>query len=254
MTDTVVDEVGLGVEQRRKIPAVPLNRFRRLLIIGLGGIGTALLPHLCRYLTYSGAGGKVPLVLLDGDDFEVRNRERQDFSATGNKARVKAQEMRRLFPELSIRGISEFVTSENAAFYLEEQSLILLGVDNHESRKVVSDQCERLSSVLLVSGGNEWSDGNVQIFLRWKGRQWTPPLTRFHPEIAEAADAEELFSCDRAARSGEPQLLFTNLTVAAHMLNTLYAATTGGLSYEEVYFDIILGESVSIDRQALYAE
>jgi len=236
-------------EEIRKIPAMPLERFLRILVIGLGGVGTALLPHLCRYLVYSGTGGRIPLLLVDGDDFENRNRERQDFRALGNKANIKAREMRQLFPELSIRSIPELIVPENVDFYIEERSLIFLAVDNHASRRLLSQRCRMLSSTVLISGGNEWSDGNVQIYVRWDGEDLTSPITRFHPEIEAAPDLSAVLSCDEAARTGEPQLLFTNLTVAAHMLNTLYAVTTGGLAYEELYFDIVPGTSVAIDRR-----
>lgn len=239
----------MDIQKVRKIPAVPLESFGRILVIGLGGVGTALLGPLCRYLAYSGIGNRVPLVLIDGDDFEDRNRERQDFYETGNKARIKAREMRRIFPELSVRAVSEFVTPDTAAFYIEPQDLVFLAVDNHASRRIVSHHCETLDSAVLISGGNEWSDGNVQVYARMGGIELTPPLTRFHPEIEDAADTAGLFSCDAKARSGEPQLLFTNLAVASHMLNTFYALLTGGLSYEELYFDIVLGRSDSIDRR-----
>jgi hypothetical protein len=156
--------------------------------------------------------------------------------------------MRQAFPELSVRSIPEFITPENVGFYVEEGSLVFLAVDNHATRRLLSRHCQDLRCVALVSGGNEWSDGNVQIYLRWEGQEHTSPLTRFHPEIENATDLAAVLSCDEAARAGEPQLLFTNLTVAAHMLNTFYAVINGGLSYEELYFDIISGKSVSVDR------
>jgi len=44
--------------------------------IGIGGIGCALLPFLCRYLQYSGE--KARITLIDGDRFERSNAARQD--------------------------------------------------------------------------------------------------------------------------------------------------------------------------------
>jgi len=84
-------------------------------VIGVGGIGCALLPHLCRYLNYGpasprdgdGAGGtpgaRARVTLVDGDDFEARNAARQAFGAAGNKARVKAAELAREFDALALR-------------------------------------------------------------------------------------------------------------------------------------------------------
>src|SRR5262249_60475714 len=69
---------------------------------------------------------------------------------------------------------------------------VLLCVDNHPTRKLVSDHCGTLANVALFSGGNEGVEpprergtyGNVQVYLRKGGRDLTVPLTRFHPEIA----------------------------------------------------------------------
>ncbi len=43
--------------------------------IGIGGIGCALLPFLCRFLQY--AGERARLTLIDGDAFERVNAARQ---------------------------------------------------------------------------------------------------------------------------------------------------------------------------------
>ena len=61
--------------------------------IGIGGIGCALLPFLCRYLQYSGEPARV--TLIDGDRFERGNAARQAFSGLGNKAEVKSRELAR---------------------------------------------------------------------------------------------------------------------------------------------------------------
>lgn len=231
-----------------RLSPLPLKEFHRILVVGLGGIGTALVSPLCRYLAYSGMGMALPVLLFDGDDFQSRNRERQDFQSAGNKAQVKAREMRQIFPELSIRAVPEFMTPANVEFYIEDGDLVFLGVDNHVSRKIVSHRCQALKRAVVISGGNEWSDGNVQVHVRWDGQDLTSPLTLFHPEIEEATGPSGLFSCDAQAREGEPQLLFSNLAVASHMLNTLYAVVSEGLCYEEIYFDIALGKSEAISR------
>src|SRR5512139_3403148 len=81
--------------------------------IGIGGIGCALLPFLCRYLQYSGE--KARLTLIDGDRFERANAARQSFRRLGNKAEVKAQELAQEFDSLSVRAVPEFVTEANVS-------------------------------------------------------------------------------------------------------------------------------------------
>ena len=217
-------------------------------VIGIGGIGCALLPHLARYLQASREAAR--LTLVDGDAFEARNGDRQVFSELGNKAKVKATEMARQFEDLSFRAMPEFVTPENVGRIIRSGDVVFLGVDNHKTRRLVSDHCGGLADVTLISGGNDYTDGNVQVFLRCGGRDVTLPLTRFHPEIANPQDrAPHEMSCEELSQEGVPQLLFTNLAVASAMLNTFYAWRMGKLQYGEVYLDILEGKANPVVRQ-----
>lgn len=206
--------------------------------IGIGGIGCALLPFLCRYLQYS--GDKARITLIDGDSFERSNAARQAFTRLGNKAEVKARELAQEFENLSLRAAPEFVTEGNVSRLLKEGDVIFLMVDNHASRKLVSGHAATLANVTLISGGNDFTDGNVQVYLRREGRDLTPSLSRYHPEIAQPQDRNpgEL-SCEELMAQGAPQLLFTNLMVASMMLNAFYAFTQGRLDYSEAYLDIL---------------
>jgi molybdopterin/thiamine biosynthesis adenylyltransferase len=217
-------------------------------VIGIGGIGCALLPHLARYLQTSGE--RVRLTLVDGDAFEVRNGDRQPFSELGNKARVKASELARQFDGLSFRAVSEFVTPENVGTVIQSGDVVFLAVDNHKTRRLASERCRGLPEVTLISGGNDYTDGNVQVYIRLAGRDVTLPLSRFHPEIADPRDrSPHEMSCDELSQEAAPQLLFTNLAVASAMLNAFYAWRQGKLQYGEVYLDILEGKAHPISRQ-----
>jgi molybdopterin/thiamine biosynthesis adenylyltransferase len=217
-------------------------------LIGIGGIGCDLLPHLARYLQASGERAR--LTLVDGDAFEVRNGDRQAFSELGNKAKVKALELARQFDDLSFRALPEFVTPENVGGVIRSGDVVFLGVDNHKTRRLVSDRCRALDEVILISGGNDYTDGNVQVYARAGGRDVTQPLTCFHPEIADPQDrSPHEMSCDELSQEAAPQLLFTNLAVASAMLNAFYAWRQGKLQYGEVYLDILEGKANPIVRQ-----
>ncbi len=216
-------------------------------VIGIGGIGCALLPHLARYLQATGEPAR--LTLVDGDAFEARNGDRQAFSELGNKAKAKASELARQFEGLSFRAVPEYVTPENVGTIIRSGDVVFLGVDNHKTRRVVSDHCQTLADVSLFSGGNDYTDGNVQVYLRRADRDVTLPLTRFHPEIADPKDrSPHELSCDDLSRDAAPQLLFTNLAVASAMLNAFYAWRLGKLQYGEVYLDILEGKASPIER------
>jgi molybdopterin/thiamine biosynthesis adenylyltransferase len=215
--------------------------------VGIGGIGCALLPFLCRYLQYSGAQAR--LTLIDGDRFERGNAVRQAFSGLGNKAEVKALELAREFEALAFRSTPEYVTEDNVARLIGAGEVVFLMVDNHASRNLVSCHAASLADLTLISGGNDYEDGNVQVYVRQRGRDLTPGLGRYHPEIANPQDKNPAqLSCEELMAAGAPQLLFANLMVASLMLNAFYAIREGRLNYSEVYLDILGNVSRAVSR------
>lgn len=208
-------------------------------VIGLGGIGTLLLNTLSRYVNSLGPPTR-NILLIDGDQYELKNEGRQDFTDFGQKAIIKAEELGEKFPALDLEIFGQFITRDNVEV-LDNSQVIFLCVDNHKTRKVVSDYCKLRSDVLLISGGNELENGNVQVYLRREGKDLTPSLTCYHPEIDNPQDkSPDEMSCEELSKS-EPQLLFTNLTVATIMTWTLHNYSKE--NYEqtqlsEIYFDI----------------
>jgi hypothetical protein len=219
----------------------------RIKVIGLGGIGCAVLQYLTVFL--KSQDRPVRLVLIDGDRFEVANGSRMVFQKVGNKADVKAAETAALLgaSAVSVTAVPQFVTVQNIGQLILPGDHVFLCVDNHPTRKLVSEHCGRLPAVALFSGGNEGVDpprergtyGNVQVYLRQDGRDLTAPLTRFHPEIAEPkGKAPGDLNCAELALS-TPQILFTNLAVASAMLNAFFAYLCGQLTYQEVKLDVL---------------
>jgi molybdopterin/thiamine biosynthesis adenylyltransferase len=217
--------------------------------IGIGGIGCALLPFLCRYLNY--AGERTRLTLIDGDRFERPNAPRQAFAALGNKAEVKARELAEEFEALSLRAVPAYLSADNATRLVAPGDVVFLMVDNHASRHLMDEHAATLSDLTLISGGNDFEDGNIQVYLRRDGRDLTPRLSRYHPEIARPHDRHPAeLSCEELMAAGAPQLLFTNLMVASLMLNAFYALRRDLPGYCEVYLDIRQNLSRPVSRPA----
>lgn len=219
----------------------------RLLLIGLGGVGGAALPHLAVFLHNL----RIPLRLLlaDGDAYQPADARRQIFSALGNKAEIKAAETISLLDdsEVAVVPVPEYVTGENICRLIRNGDYILLCVDNHPTRKLVSDHCGTLDHAALFSGGNDGVDpprergtyGNVQIAVRRGGRDLTMPLTRLHPEIAQPRGTLPGGpNCGQLAVS-VPQIGLTNLAVASALLSAFFAYACGRLTYQEMQFDIL---------------
>jgi molybdopterin/thiamine biosynthesis adenylyltransferase len=211
----------------------------RIVLVGLGGIGSQLLPSLVRYLAIRPEPRPL-LVLVDGDAYEPGNRTRQVFpeSAIGvNKAEALAE----VYRGLTVQAVADYLTDENVATIIRDDDLVLLAVDNHWSRFLVDRHLAGLQEVTLISGGNDETDGNVQLVRRREGQFVDGSLAEIHVEIGRATEAEFAArnGCERQAEE-RPQLVVTNLMVASAMLNCLWAVLErGSVSYSEVYLDVI---------------
>lgn len=214
--------------------------------IGIGGVGCQLLPVLARFLCYQGKTRGVVIHLIDGDSYEEKNRGRQVFLREGNKADVKVEELRKDFLKIKFVAHPEYVDRANLGRLIRNGDTVMLMVDNHKTRKIVSDHCRRLKNIVLISGGCELTDGTVQVYVKERKKELTPLLTYLHPEIENPTDKSPTeMDCQELAASSEPQLFFTNVTVATFMANAFYAVLhlQKKLPYAEVYFDILAGKT-----------
>ncbi|MHC4953584.1 MAG: ThiF family adenylyltransferase [Planctomycetota bacterium] len=235
-------------EQAPLVPA--LDGFDSIKLIGLGGVGGIVARYLTVFLTALDAD--IRLVFVDGDTFESRNAERMVFAHAGNKAAVLRDELtvHTVESRVTMVAVEEYVQPDNLDRLVRDRDLVLLAVDNHATRKLVSEHCSGLRNVCLISGGNDGAGadssgrerrgtyGNVQMYMRREGEDRTPALTRHHPEIAEPADSmpHEL-SCQELYES-VPQILFANLATASALLNTLFLVACDADHYDELHLDI----------------
>jgi molybdopterin/thiamine biosynthesis adenylyltransferase len=227
----------------------------RIRVVGAGGIGLCLLPPLCRFLSF-GSGTfsfyNPEVWIADGDSYEPKNKSRQKFDRFGNKAESSATAFGKEFPQINVRPFPEYVTSENIESLIRENDFVFSCVDNHSTRLLLSNHCDKLRDVVLISGGNELTDGNVQVYIRQNGKDVTLPLdSKYHPEIANPPSGDEnpgeIVGCAGLAPSA-PQLLITNNFIAALMLNAFYAFLTQKMNYDEVFADIISNKVKSVQR------
>jgi len=224
-------------------------------IIGLGGIGSIFVNKLVRFINHCESGGEAlgwNVTLIDGDDYEVKNKQRQEFLFIKNKAVSKLEELNNLVSESIENAIPEFITERNVMEAVRENDTIFLCVDNHKTRKIISEHARTLNDVIIVSGGNDYTDGNVQLFIREHGKSLTPSLTDYHPEIIEPSDKLPTeMSCEELANS-DPQLFFANLTAATIMCWIAYKLVTlplNEIKFCESYFDIVSMAVNSVVRQ-----
>lgn len=246
-------------KQRFLEPLSPqLSDGARVKLIGAGGTGGIV----ARYgLMFAASladlqGANVAWTIIDGDEFEDSNRQRMFFSHDGNKAAVLCDDLIDLVIDSSVTltAVEEYISEDNMSRLLHNGDIILLTVDNHATRKLVSQYCEyELDEFALFSCGNDGIEedssgrtlrgtyGNCQIYL--KGTYESPSLTQFHPEIGNPVDMLPTATkhCTEIIAS-TPQILFANLAAASSLLNALWLYLCDRLHYSELAFDIADGK------------
>jgi len=211
-----------------------------IVVVGLGGIGTYLMDTLCRFLNYREDLRPISIMLIDGDEFEDRNIERQTFSEIGNKAEMKMEELSNKFRNLSFEFIGEYIVEGPNMF--AERDTVLCCVDNHATRKIVNDMCKELNNITLISAGNDYTDGNAQIYARRDGIDMFPSLTDIHAEIKHPEDRNPAdLGCMEEVESA-PQLIFANHAAGFCMCMIFYNMLDEEEFFKnkkgEIYFDI----------------
>ena len=153
----ILDEV--GDEGQEKLLA------SKVLVIGAGGLGSPLLLYLA-------AAGVGTLGIVDDDDVELSNLQRQiahESNAVGlSKVESAAASVARINPGVRIEKHTERLTAGNAARLFGGYDLIADGSDNFETRFLVNDACY-LAKKTLVSGAILRFDGQLSTFKAHEG-------------------------------------------------------------------------------------
>lgn len=227
-----------------------LKKGQSFKVIGLGGVGSIVARYGAVFIASLHQDAR--MLLIDGDKFEPNNATRMIFGSHGNKAKVVQRELWPRFKDSKLTVIphGEYVSAENIKKLIHPGDIVLLCVDNHKTRKLVSDHCSRLRNITLISGGNDGMGkdgsgavrrgtyGNVQVYVRRQGKDRTASLTKYHPEIANPKDKHPgEINCTELVTS-VPQILFANLAAASGILNALLLVLSGALHYDEACFEI----------------
>lgn len=224
-----------------------------LVIVGIGGVGSALVYKIARFCQFQDEFDTT-ISLIDGDAYENRNATRQIFSEIGNKAEVTAAQAALQFDRVSFLPFSEFLTPENIDFYIMDGSIVFVCVDNHKTRRLLDEHASALSDIILINGGNNLTDGNVQLYIRRSGKDVTASLSQTHPEIEQPTDkSPHEMSCEERAAESAPQLFVANDMIAVIMFQMLWNILTDEAfvlcpPYGEIYFDIVSGRTNPFPR------
>lgn len=177
--NALVPQVGLVGQQR--------IRASRILLIGAGGLGAPA----ALYLAAAGVG---TIGLIDDDNVDVSNLQRQVIHATAAVGRPKvdsaAEAIRALNPDVEVVAHRSRLTADNARDLLGGWDVLIDGTDNFPTRYLVNDAAVMLG-LPLVHGAVLGFNGQVGVFDARRGPCYrclhpAPPPAGSVPSCAEA--------------------------------------------------------------------
>ena len=240
------------------------NSPKRGVLVGAGGIGTWLAEGVARMLEWKFPGSA--LIIVDGDNYEAKNMERQSFKKMGNKAAVKAFELTESFTNTVFIPLPKWVVDDNFNGVSDEESpkikasdllvdgdIVLAVVDNFAARKILFDAASKFENIDVFTGGNDDElFGSIYHYQRRNGVDVTDHPVHTHPEYESPPDKNpgEMSCQERAEVNGGTQLLATNMAVASFILGRIHKTIVNNQNPEEseIYFDLGLGKSEPYNR------
>lgn len=122
----------IGVKGQKKL----LNG--KVLIIGAGGLGAPA----AMYLAAAGVG---TIGIVDADEVDLSNLQRQIIHTTDDVGKPKVQSaketMNRMNPDVTVNTYHEFVSSENITELISGYDFIIDGTDNFPTKFLINDAC-----------------------------------------------------------------------------------------------------------------
>lgn len=209
----------------------------KIIVIGAGGTGGYVIPHLYRIGFASNRG--IRIIVCDGDVVEEKNLIRQNFIEQDigrNKAQVQAERYSAAFG-IECEYKPDFIETEEELkslttpdFYAhpysgvpESQRVILLGcVDNNKSRQLCHKIFNIQKDLIYIDSGNGEHTGQVVCGVRQNGRTTYKPIGSLYSDVLKEEDKfpSELSCAERAVSA--PQTVTANLTAATAMIGFLY--------------------------------
>lgn len=209
------------------------------------------------------------LLLVDGDEFEPKNQERQSFGGLGNKAEVKAAELTPYFEKTFVapkgqwivesfedESVEETEDAITGKALLQEGDVVFAVVDNYAARKILFDAAREFDNIDIFTGGNnDRLEGSIYHYQRRNGEDVTDHPAEYHEEFIAPPDRNPgLMSCqEKAELEGGTQLIAVNMAVASWLMGRYHHIILDGndpCTAGEIRFDIELGMARADDRTA----
>ena len=132
---------------------------------------------------YLAAAGVGKLTIVDDDEVDVSNLQRQIVHASGAvgvpKAASAAETLQRVNPLVEVKQVRERLTEANADAILRGHDVVLDGCDNFPTKYLIDDACGRLG-VPLVYAAILRFEGQASVFHHGPGCATYRDLSLIH--------------------------------------------------------------------------
>ncbi len=186
----VLHQVGGAGQQKLKAA--------RVLAIGAGGLGSAVLPYLA-------AAGVGRLGIVDDDRVSLSNLQRQIIHDTESVGELKtasaARHIRALNPHVTVDEIPDRLTADNAMDIISRYDIVADGSDNFATRYLVNDACF-FARVPLVFAALGQFDGYLSTFRAFETGEDGKPRPSYRCLFPEPPPPGTVASCEEAGILG----------------------------------------------------
>lgn len=203
-----------------------------IVVIGAGGTGGYVIPHLYRIAHASERD--IRIIIADGDLVEDKNLIRQNFSACDvgkNKAAAMAERYSGVFG-VETEYVPEYIEDESrlcellgvecGSGDLQPLGILIGAVDNNRSRVMCNNVFNMLDNIIYIDSGNGEFTGQVVCGIKRYGRVLSKPAARIYPDILTNVEKfpSELSCAERSISA--PQSIAANVMASTAIVSMLY--------------------------------
>ena len=149
----------------------------KILIIGMGGLGTPALTYLAR-------SGVQTLAIADSDKISISNLHRQILYEKKDVGKFKVDIAKKKIisvnSKIKIKTYKKKITKQNIASIAKQYDIILDGTDNFKSKLEINDFCKKNKKILILGAINRFV-GQLFVFNFSNNKLHSPCLRCFMP-------------------------------------------------------------------------
>jgi adenylyltransferase/sulfurtransferase len=159
----------IGISGQKKIEKA------KVLIVGIGGLG-------CPLLSYLASSGICNIGIVDHDQVEISNLNRQILFNSSDLGKYKVTQARakieKIYDKVKIKTFKKRISSDNIEAVIKNYDIICDGTDNFNTRYLINDYCKKNKKILISAAISQF-DG--QLF-KFDFKKTGPCFRCFMPE------------------------------------------------------------------------